>query len=284
MLAADGLIASRWTLAGAGFGAPPRFGFEERVAAAATAGFSAIGLQPGDYEACRTAGTTDRALRQLVEDHGIAVVEVEGLWDWSADGDRLAACRADEERIWAVADVFAPRYVTAVDLHPPGSAPSMEQIGERFGELCDRSSAHGLQVALEFLPWTCIPNAQVAAEIVEIAGRPNGGVLVDTWHHFRGGGDEAGLRRASARVIAVQVSDAGPPTSDDLLVDTANRRLPGEGDFDLVGLIRVLEQCQVTATVAVEIVGPAFHSLPLDVAAGSAHTATRSVLEAARAS
>ena len=46
---------------------------------------------------------------------------------------------------------------------------------------------------IEFLPWLDIPDAATAWAIAKQAGRANGGVLVDTWHYFRGAADPAQL-------------------------------------------------------------------------------------------
>src|SRR5262249_61387056 len=66
--------------------------------------------------------------------------------------------------------------------------------GESCARLCDRAREHGLLVHLEFLPWAGIPDLAMACEIVRGAARPNGGLLVDSWHLFRSGGEGPGLR------------------------------------------------------------------------------------------
>jgi sugar phosphate isomerase/epimerase len=42
-----------------------------------------------------------------------------------------------------------------------------------------------MQVALEFRPYSNIPDVAAAANIVAEADRANGGLCVDTWHFFR---------------------------------------------------------------------------------------------------
>ena len=85
-LGRDHLIASRFTLTGAGIGAAPRFSFPERVAAAAAAGFTGIGLDADDYAACRAAGLSDADVRAVLDDHGIHAAELEFVHGW-ARGD-----------------------------------------------------------------------------------------------------------------------------------------------------------------------------------------------------
>jgi sugar phosphate isomerase/epimerase len=130
----------------------------------------------------------------------------------------------------------------------------LDDVVERFAGICDRAAEHGLVVALEFLPWSEIPDAGAAWEIARRAGRANGGVLVDTWHYYFGSSDEAQLRSIPPeRIVAAQLSDAGTRQGD-LMEDTSHRRRPpGEGQLDLVGFLRLLDHLGVRAPISVEV-------------------------------
>jgi len=276
------LIASHFTLAGAGVGAPVRFSFAERVAAAGAAGFAGIGVLADDYAACRAAGLSEAGMRAVLDAHGVAVAEVEFLYGWARDDGPGTWTRQLEERIYAVADALGARHMNVGDVNPAGDLPPLEVVAERFAGVCDRAAAHGLLVAIEFLPWTSIPDARMAWEIARRAGRPNGGILVDAWHYFRGGGGAPQLRAVPAdRIVAVQLDDADPPNGAPF-EDTLRRRLPGEGTFDLVGFVRVLDDMGVEAPLSVEMIAPEHHARPLAEAARCAHDTTRAVVARAR--
>ena len=83
------------------------------------------------------------------------------------------------------------------------------------------------------------------------------------------------------RIVAVQLDDADPPQGAPY-EDTLRRRLPGEGTFDLVGLVQLLDGMGVEAPVSVEIIAPDHHARPVDQAARRAYEATRAVLTRAR--
>src|SRR5262245_45168197 len=89
-LGRDDLIASYFTLTGSSVMEPPRFSFDERVEAAAAAGFAGVGLMVTDYEAMRTAGRSAADLQAVADSHGVAVAELEFLYDWHTDGERGA--------------------------------------------------------------------------------------------------------------------------------------------------------------------------------------------------
>jgi sugar phosphate isomerase/epimerase len=212
------------------------------------------------------------------------VAEIEFLFDWAHDGEAGARARKLEERLYAMADAFEPRHMNVGDLGFAGALPPLAVVAERFAGVCERAARRGLLVALEFLPWSPIPDAASAWEIVQRAGQRNGGVLVDAWHHFRGAADPDMLRAIPPQhVVAVQIDDAdatpvGTPFEDTVL----RRRLPGAGSFDLVGLIRLLDDRGVSAPISVEIIAPDFHALPVEEAARTAADATRTVLARAR--
>jgi len=281
-LGRDDLIASHFTLAGAGVGAPVRFSFTERIAAAGAAGFAGVGMLGDDYTACRAAGLSDADMRAILDDHGVQVAELEFLYGWARDDDAHGWARDLETRLYAIADALGARHMNIGDVNPAGDLPPLDVVAERFAAVCERAATHGLRVAIEFLPWTAIPDAATAWEIVRRAACPNGGILVDAWHYFRGRGGETQLRAVPAeRIVAVQLDDAGP-ASGAPYEDTLRRRLPGEGTFDLVGLVRVLDDMGVATPLSVEIIAPDHHALPIDVAAQRAHDTTRAVLARAR--
>jgi sugar phosphate isomerase/epimerase len=281
-LGRDDLIASYFTLAGAGYGSPARFSFTERVAAAAAVGFAGIGMSASDYAAWRAGGWTDADLRGLHEDRGVQLTELEFVRGWARADERATWARQIEDQLYAIADALGARHINVGDTEPAGDFPPLDVVAERFAALCDRAAAHGLLVALEFLPWTSIPDVRTAWEIARIARRPNGGLLIDAWHYFRGANDATALRGIPAeRIVAVQLDDADAG-SGSTVEDTRRRRLPGEGSFDLVGLVRLLDEMGVVVPISVEVVSAEQFALPVHEAARRAHDTTRAVLSRSR--
>lgn len=278
------LIASYYTLSGAPVGQPARFSLEARVAAAAAAGFTAIGLAVEDYLACRERGLSPATLRHILADSGIVVAELEFLTNWWRDDVVGKQARLLEDQLYAAADVFGARHMNVGSLGGKGTLPALEDVAEQFAALCDRATQHGLLVALEFLPWSDISDARVAWDIVRQADRGNGGILIDSWHYFRGAADPTQLRAIPAdRVVAIQFDDADALPVGGWLEDTTQRRrLPGEGAFDLIGFVRLLDTFGVQAPIAVEIISTEQQARPLADAAQQAYDTTRAVLTQAR--
>lgn len=284
-LGQNDLIASSYTLTGAAVFEPSRFAFADRVAAAAKAGFNAIGVAVEDYAAMRERGVTDAELRRILDDNGIVAAELEFLTNWWWTDERNRKARATEDIFYAAADAFGARHVNAGSGGMRGTVPSFEQLTESFAALCDRAARHDLLVAFEFLPWSDVPDAATAGKLVATAGRRNGGILIDTWHYFRGAADPAQVRAIPPdRFFLIQFDDADRQMKGDWMEDTTDyRRYPGEGSFDLAQFIRMLDDHGVVAPFSVEILSKENRALPVAEAARRAHDTSRSVIERARA-
>jgi sugar phosphate isomerase/epimerase len=256
--------------------------FEERVRAAAEAGFAAMGLYVGDYERLRAEGARDADLRAVLGQHGMRVVEIEALRGWSVAGADPDAYRKTEREVFAMSDALGPGHHVQV-IGP--YAGTLDDAAEAFAGVCDRAAAHGLAAAIEFLPeMSNIPDAATAMQIVTRAGRANGGICLDCWHHFRGANDDDMLRAIPPeRIFAVQFDDGPRQRVDpDYYTDcTRYREVPGDGDFDLAGFLRLVGEMGVRLPLSVEVMSVGLQDEPAGQIARRLAAATRAVVAAA---
>ena len=258
--------------------------FRERAEAVAAGGFRGISLWGRDYRRARDEGWSDADLRVLLDDHGLTVAELDPVWWWlpgasevviPPDVDTQEVFRYGEPELFAIADAVGARSVNAVDVF--GGDWTVHAAAEALAGLCERAAEHGLLVHVEFLPWSRIPDIGTAWEIVRTADRPNAGIAVDAWHFFRSNADEKTLRAIPGdKILGVQLDD-GPATAEPNLVRASlhERRLPGEGDFDLAGLVAALRDVGACAPFGVEVFSDALHALGAEEAARRAGDATR---------
>jgi sugar phosphate isomerase/epimerase len=272
------LVASFFTLSGAGFGEPPRHGFERRCEAAAAAGFSGVGLHVDELARTHASGLDTPGMRTLLDGAGLRLVEIEFLGGWALGPAGPDGAVADVE---AVADGLGGRHVTvgefrSGDLDPDAAAARLAVLAGRLGE-------RGLLVALEAFPWSALPDVGAAVDLLRRAGASNAGLMVDVWHFFNGG---AGLHTLEdlpgAGVAAVQLNDGARVHEDFLRHARAARRLPGKGELDVVGLVRAVQAAGFAGPWCVEVNTPELRKLPVEAAAKAAADAALSVLDAAR--
>jgi sugar phosphate isomerase/epimerase len=256
-------------------------GPEERFRAAHSAGFEAVGFGIRQFRELEESGVSATDLRRLADRHGVVVSEIEALKPWWGSAEDEAAAVGNEAAAWRMADAFGSRYVQAIGPY----VGRVDDAAEAFARVCDRAVEHGLVVGIEFLPFTNIPDAPTAAAIVDAADRPNGGVCVDVWHHFRGANDPAAIRRLTARrILSVQMDDGTVvPEGDDYYQDCLeNRRVPGEGEFPLEGFVRLLDEMDVSVPVSLEVISTDLQALPAVDAAKRIREGFLRVVEGAR--
>ncbi|MDE1166817.1 MAG: sugar phosphate isomerase/epimerase [Pseudomonas sp.] len=212
----------------------------DMVEVAARAGYSHVGLrtEPATAEEYHFPLVRDAELRRQtaarLRDTGIKVLDIEIL---RLKPDTVVA---DFAAHLAVGAEFG-----ATELLVAGNDPDEARLTERFAQLCDLARPYGIRPHLEFMPWTDAKDLAQAMRIVENAGRENACVLVDAFHFDRSASRLHDLKALPAfRTHYVQLCDvAGPRPYDmaEILRQARNeRRFPGQGDCDLVGLLQAL--------------------------------------------
>jgi sugar phosphate isomerase/epimerase len=261
----------------------------ERAEAAAAAGFAGLSLFLDDLSAARSSGLSDADIRSLLADNGLAIAELDPLMSWVGGADRDARVTEEGEGFlrWHEPDFYdaaaavGARSINAV-LFPTKAAPH-EVLVESFAGLCDRANEHGLLVHIEFMPFSQVNSIDMALEIVDAAGRDNGGIMFDVWHYFRGPSTPEALAKAASRVTAIQLDDAPAKAEANIIDETLHRRLmPGEGDANVAELIRILDAGGCQAPPGVEVFCDDLATLPAPELARRSAEATRRVLEQAR--
>jgi sugar phosphate isomerase/epimerase len=234
---------------------------ETYLRASADAGFDAVSLRPGQVTAWVESGGTLASLRHRLDALGLALAELDPVMAWApgatldpphAQSSAAVLAMAEELGAHAVSALVAPGH--ALDLDTQFDAT----VGA-FADLCDAAARHGVTVQLEFFGWSALHTLSDALRITTAAGRANGGVLVDTWHHARRGGTLADIDAVDPdRIVALQVSD-GPiaATSDDLAADNRHRQWPGDGELHPERVVASLRDRGWQGPIGIEVFGDA---------------------------
>jgi sugar phosphate isomerase/epimerase len=138
-------------------------------------------------------------------------------------------------------------------------------IRRLFGWAADHFGASAVGLAVEFSPLTRVRTMADAHELLAAAwDDTRTGVIVDTWHFFRGDNSWADLERFPVGELAfVQFSD-GLPAGKNSGHDTLHRRaLPGDGEFDLDRFSTCLRAKGFQGPVSVEVLSEELRELPV---------------------
>jgi sugar phosphate isomerase/epimerase len=210
------------------------------VDCAAEAGFSHVGIRliPATLTEPHYDIVGDTPLLREVErrlaDTGVKVLDVE-IFRLKPDtrvGDYEAA-------------IATGARLGATELLIAGNDPNESRLTETFGAFCDLAGRYGMGADLEFMPWTDAKDLPQAARIIERTGRDNAGMLIDPFHFSRSRSRIEDIASVPpTRFHFMQFCDvpaAIPPTTEEILAEARGERLfPGDGDVDLVGLLRAL--------------------------------------------
>jgi sugar phosphate isomerase/epimerase len=253
----------------------------ERVEAAIAADFTSLSVSPLDIHRAEQEGTSAKEVGRMIRDHGLRII-VDPVMNWhpssGTSASRFAAFAADQSLRWV--EVLEAVSLTAVAMDE-ADVP-LEAMAPPFAGLCDGAAEVGAQVHLEFMPISCVATLREAWTIVRGADRPNGGIVFDTWHFFRGDPDFDLLATIPGdRIFCVQIDDAAAEPRASLRDDTKNRLLPGDGDLDLSRAVRALAEIDALRWVGPEVISPSLEAMPAVGAARLAGDKVRELIAAA---
>ena len=273
------LVASYWTLAG---GASPHtaheysvFSFNERVAAAARAGFSGFGIWHADLEHMLKTSTLTE-MKRILDDHGMVHIELEFLTDWwIAEGERKVACDARKRMLLEAAAALRAHHIKVGDFFD--SPCPMPRLISSFAALCAEAANYGTNILFELMPFANIKTLPGAVELVEGAGAKNGGIIIDLWHVVKLGIAYADVARIPSRYLGgIEINDGTFTAPWDLVEDTTNhRRLCGEGEFDVRGFVTTMLAAGYTGPWGIEVLNKEMRQWPLEQMAQRAAATTR---------
>jgi sugar phosphate isomerase/epimerase len=250
------LIASYWTLAGNvtpfdGLQVSPH-SFQQRVEAAARAGYKGIGSNHADLMQS-IARQGYQGTKAILTDNGMKFFEIEALLDWHTDGERRRQSDLVRRDMLQAAEKLGAYQIKIVgDLL--GNSP-VAAMTEPYQRLCAEAASAGTRVSLEILPFTNIKDLTDGLSVVGDTTIKNGGLLIDLWHMVRGRIPLADIAKIPLQFVAAVELDDGPlDVVLPLLEESIDRRqLCGEGEFDLPAFLASVDHAGFRGPFGVEI-------------------------------
>lgn len=247
----------------------------ERFSAAQSAGFAEIGLSLRWMALWLEEGHDLSELDALIDSTGLTIGELEAVRVMGVEPDPR------EDLAAVLAERYRPRRLQSIGPYEG----TLDDAVERVGRVADRFAPWGVDVVLEPLPFTNMQTPADAAAIILRADRPNLSMCMDVWHLYRMNLPLSHLDGLWPYISTVQFNDGTIECEypQDLREDCLlNRRIPGEGEFDLVGLLHARNAHRPDSTFSIEVINTTLRDQDATVSAQQIAAGLDSVLTASR--
>ena len=233
-------------------------GLEEKLAAAAAAGFDGVEIFESDLIAC---ASSPAGIRRRVEDLGLSMELYQPFRDFEAvPADRLPHnLRRARRKLELACLLGAPMLLVCSSV----SELAVDDDGlasEQLRQLASLAEEHGVRVAYEALSWgRHVSDYEHAWRIVEAADHPALGVCLDSFHILSRGTGLDGIGSIPAgKLFFLQLADAPHLAMDVLQWSRHHRCFPGQGSFDLAGLLRRVVAAGYRGPLSLEVFNDVF--------------------------
>ena len=223
-------------------------------------------------------------LRKLFDESGLEPLSINSIEHVTFRGPAdYAAIKAECEELSSLAATLRCPYIVVVPGRLPAQAPSLEEIiDESVRVLTDLSTIaepHGIALAFEFLGQTdcSVQTLELADEIVTRVGRPDVGLVIDSFHFYAGGSTIDMIEALEPESLFVfHINDAENLPREQL--QDSHRLLPGLGILPLAEMLQSFKRIGYDRVASVEIFRPEYWERDPFELAREAKAATERVL------
>jgi 4-hydroxyphenylpyruvate dioxygenase len=231
---------------------------EEKLAAAARAGFDGIELFENDLIASPLAPAEVRA---RADELGLEVALYQPFRDFEAvPEDQLARNLRRAEAKFAVMEQVGADTMLVCSNVSPEAIDDDALAAEQLHRLATRAADRGIRIAYEALAWgRHVDDYEHSWRIARAADHPNLGVCLDSFHIRSRGSEPAGIREIPGeKIFFLQLADAPRLAMDVLQWSRHYRCFPGQGGFDLAGFTRHVLAAGYTGPLSLEVFNDVF--------------------------
>ncbi|EFL37899.1 4-hydroxyphenylpyruvate dioxygenase, partial [Streptomyces griseoflavus Tu4000] len=225
----------------------------EKLTAAARAGFDGVEIFENDLLA---AVLTPEEVRARCADLGLTVDLYQPLRDIEAvPADLFARNLRRARHKFALMRRLGADTVLVCSSVDPSAVDDDALAAEQLRELADLADDFGIRVAYEALAWgRHVSTYDHAWRIVEAAAHPALGTCLDSFHILSRGSDPRGIEDIPGeKIFFLQLADAPLPAMDVLQWSRHHRCFPGQGGFDVAGLVRHVLRAGYTGPLSLEV-------------------------------
>ncbi|MFD9931761.1 bifunctional sugar phosphate isomerase/epimerase/4-hydroxyphenylpyruvate dioxygenase family protein [Streptomyces massasporeus] len=209
-----------------------------KLDAAARAGFDGVEIFENDLLACPL---TPEDIRARCADLGLRIDLYQPMRDIEAvpEAEFARNLRRARHKFELMRRLGADTVLVCSSVSPQ-AVDDDALAAEQLSRLADLAAESGIRVAYEALAWgRHVSTYDHAWRIVETAGHPALGTCLDSFHILSRGSDPKGIADIPGeKIFFLQLADAPLLAMDVLQWSRHYRCFPGQGGFDVAGLVR----------------------------------------------
>jgi sugar phosphate isomerase/epimerase len=236
----------------------------EDIEAAGAAGFEAVEIWHRKLLAY-LEGRSAADLRTLLQVNHLAVAAICPLFvQFGAEAVRARDAIAQAADV--AADLDCPTLLVCLRQPPEGLSPfqALELAAEETARCADIAAGRGIGLAIEPLGrHPLVPGPREALALIEMANRPNLGLMLDTFHYYKSDvplTEIASLPLEKVRIIHVNDCEDRPREE----LRDAHRLFPTLGVIPAVEMLRPLYQRGYPGYLSIEIFREEYWSQPVE--------------------
>ncbi|MFJ4814745.1 bifunctional sugar phosphate isomerase/epimerase/4-hydroxyphenylpyruvate dioxygenase family protein [Streptomyces sp. NPDC088801] len=230
----------------------------EKLTAAARAGFDGVEIFENDLLA---SPLTPEEIRARCADLGLAIDLYQPMRDIEAvPEDEFARNLRRTRHKFELMRRLGADTVLVCSSVSPRAVDDDALAAEQLSRLAGTAQEFGIRVAYEALAWgRHVSTYDHAWRIVESAGHPALGTCLDSFHILSRGSDPRGIEDIPGeKIFFLQLADAPLLAMDVLQWSRHYRCFPGQGGFDVAGLLRHVLRTGYDGPLSLEVFNDVF--------------------------
>ncbi|MGQ9524078.1 MAG: sugar phosphate isomerase/epimerase family protein [Armatimonadota bacterium] len=240
------------------------YSLEEDIRAAGRAGFDEVEIWASKLDDYLKFHSTDD-LKALLDDCRVrpATICPCGM---TLFGDVDGALAQLDRAARIAQEIGCPTLLVCPDAPPAGMSEqeAFSAAGSAARRHAETAGRYGVKVAIEPLGMhTFVPGPRQALRIIEEAGHPSLGLMMDTFHYYKSGVPLDDIRAIPTELLLiVHINDCEDRPREEL--NDGHRLYLGEGILPLVDEIRILREKGYEGALSVEIFRQEYWQNPID--------------------
>jgi 4-hydroxyphenylpyruvate dioxygenase len=247
----------------------------DKLNAIAGAGFDGVEIFEHDLLA---SPLRPEEVRRRAADLGLSIDLYQPFRDFEAvPADVLGRNLRRAERKFEVMERLGTTRLLVCSSVSPDAVDDDALAAEQLYLLAERAAEHGIRIAYEALAWgRHVDDYLHAWQIVRMADHSHLGTCLDSFHILSRGSDPRDIEEIPAdKIFFLQLADAPVLAMDVLQWSRHYRCFPGQGDFDVAGLVAHVLRAGYPGPLSLEVFNDVFRQA---AAARTAMDAMRSLI------